>query len=113
MKRRYSNALPFQDLGTGGSYSDVETHQEYNADGTLASGSGSSGSGAFDWGGFATGLISAGTTVVTSVFGKGDKYRADATEQMYRQEKQTNTILWVVIGLVVALGVFLLIRKTK
>ena len=32
---------------------------------------------------------------------------------MYRQEQRTNTILWVVIGLVLALIVFLVIRKTK
>lgn len=52
-------------------------------------------------------------TVLTSIFGKNNTYLANSYNTLYEQEKRTNTILWVVIGLVLALGVFLVIRKTK
>lgn len=110
---RYSNfgtSGLFQDLGTGGDYSDIDSHQTYHADGTPASGS--------DWTaedttktiGTVSSLIQ---NVVNAIFGRSDQYRADALNQMYTQEKRSNTILWVVIGLVLALGVFLVVRKTK
>ena len=38
---------------------------------------------------------------------------ADSNAQMLKKEERTNTILWVVIGLVLALLVFLVVRKTK
>lgn len=98
-----------------------------NDDGTIytgdstGSGSGSgaglgkdnSGSGMFDWGSFVNTLLSSGTSIVNSIWGKSDTWKADAYNTLYEQEKKTNTILWVVIGLIVALGVFLVIRKTK
>ncbi len=63
------------------------------------------------------GVINTGASliqnVVNAIFGRSDQYRADALNQMYTQEKRSNTILWVVIGLVLALGVFLVVRKTK
>ena len=56
---------------------------------------------------------SALTTILTSIFGRNNIQQASYATEMYRQEQRTNTILWVVIGLVLALIVFLVIRKTK
>ena len=56
---------------------------------------------------------SALTTILTSIFGRNNIQQAGYATEMYRQEQRTNTILWVVIGLVLALIVFLVIRKTK
>ncbi len=53
------------------------------------------------------------TDMASSIWGKGDKYMAQAYAKMFEQQQKTNTVLWVVIGLVVALGVILVIRKTK
>ena len=115
-KSRYSNwntgdgSGLFIDLGVGGDYSDVETHQTYNADGTPVSGS--------DWTSQNTvDTIKTGTSflqnVLIAIFGRNYKYQASAVTTMYEQETRTNTILWVAIGLILALGVFLVIRKTK
>lgn len=61
----------------------------------------------FDW----NAAVSDTTTMLGSIFGTSDKYTAKAYSTMYKQEQRTNTILWVVIGLMVALGVVLLVRK--
>lgn len=53
------------------------------------------------------------TTILTAIFGRNNVQQANYATEMYRQEQRTNTILWVVIGLVLALIVFLVIRKTK
>ena len=73
--------------------------------------SSSSGSG-WNWG-ILTSLANTFGSVATSIWGKGGEWQASAYKSMYDQQKQTNTILWVVIGLVLALGVVLVIRKTK
>lgn len=52
-------------------------------------------------------------TVLTSIFGHNNIQQAQYANELYRQEQRTNTILWVVLGLVLALGVVLVIRKTK
>ena len=70
-------------------------------------------SGSWNWDSFVSGVFNLAGTVLPSIFGKSDKYQAQAYQQMYNQQKQTTTVLWVVIGLVLALGVVLLIRKTK
>ena len=57
-------------------------------------------------------LNSLGTTA-SNIWGTGDKYMVQAYQKMYDQQQKTNTVLWVVIGLVVALGVVLIIRKSK
>ena len=108
IKTRYSNALPFVDLGIGGDYSDVNTHQTY----TYNQGSGASGS-SFNWGGLVDGILGLGNTFVSSFWNNGDKVKADMLDDLRKREQRTNTILWVVLGLVLALGVFLIIRKTK
>ena len=110
-KKRYSNWLGgetdgmFIDLGVGGDYSDVATHQTYTA-----SGSGWTAQNTVD-------TINTGakmlTTILTSIFGRNNIQQANYANQMYAKEQQTNTILWVVIGLLLALGVVLVIRKTK
>ena len=118
-KKRFSNFESglFQDLGTGGQYSDVTTHQTYNADGTPVTSSGlgqnTSGSGVIGWGDIVTTGINALSSVATSIWGSNNAWQANAYNTMYQQEKRTNTVLWVIIGLIVALGVFLVIRKTK
>ena len=60
-----------------------------------------------------SGMFKSLTEMVTGIFGKGDKYVANMYSKMYEEQKKTTTVLWVVIGLVVALGVYLVIRKTK
>lgn len=92
-----------------------------NPDGSVYTGPGtgsnlgqnSSGSGVFDWGGFANNLMNTTSSVLSSIFSPSYKYEKLALDSMYKAEKRTNTILWIVIGLVLALGVFLVIRKTK
>lgn len=113
IKTRYSNASPFVDLGIGGDYSDVNTHQTYAySQGSGSSGSGSSGS-SFNWGGLVDGILGLGNTFVSSFWNNGDKVKAEYLDELRQREQRTNTILWVVLGLVLALGVFLIIRKTK
>ena len=80
---------------------------------TSGLGQNTSGSGAFDWGGLASSFINAASSVATSIWGNNNAWQANAYNTMYQQEKRTNTVLWVIIGLIVALGVFLVIRKTK
>ena len=104
MRRRYSNfgetALPsFNDMGgvgglTGGNSS-----------------SGTTGSGAFDWNGLVQGVLDLGNTFVSHFWDTGAQTQANYTNELYKQEQRTNVILWVIIGLILALGVFLLIRK--
>lgn len=69
------------------------------------------------WGNGGSEVVSTGITttgsVLSSIFGSGDKYRANALEIINDQQRKTTAILWVVIGLMAALGVVLLIRKTK
>lgn len=77
-----------------------------NPDGTVTETSWYEG---IDWAG---GLGSL-TNLFSSIFGKSDKYTAQAYATMYKEQQRITTILWVVIGLMVALGVVLLIRKTK
>lgn len=66
----------------------------------------------FDWS-LISGWINGLGGIVTGLWGKSDKYVANMYGQLYDQQKKTNTVLWVVIGLVIALGVFLVVRKTK
>lgn len=79
---------------------------------TTGSGSSSSSGGSFDWGLIGGWLNSLGG-VATGIWGTSDKYTSQMYAQMYEQQRRANTIIWVVIGLVLALGVFLVIRKTK
>lgn len=53
------------------------------------------------------------TGLLGNIWGTSDKNKAEALEEINKQQRTTTTILWVVIGLMAALGVFLLIRKTK
>lgn len=105
IRPRYSNAGVgsgmFVNLGVGGDYSDVATKTTYSA----------SGSG-FD----IDAAIQSGMSLLQSIvglFSPSSKYTSQMYKQQYEQQKQTTTILWVVIGLVIALGVVLVIRKTK
>lgn len=98
----------FTNLGVGGDYSDVATHQTYTANGTPSSSSGS-----FDWNNFINGLLNSGTSIVDSVWGHNNQWQVNGLQSELDAERKTNTMLWIVIGLVLALGVFLVIRKTK
>lgn len=106
-KTKYSNFQSglFNELPATGDQTDLP-------EGYFSSSS-SSGSGLFNWNQFSTGIIGLADSFVTSFFGKEDSYRATAYSEMLQNEKRTNTVLWVVIGLILALGVFLVIRKTK
>ena len=77
------------------------------------SGSSSTGSGVFDWGSFINNLVGTAGGVLTSIFGKGDKYVVSAQNQIIEQQRKTTTILWAVIGLMAVLGVVLVIRKNR
>ena len=68
----------------------------------------------FDWSKLDySGMLNSITEMVSNVWGKGDKYMTQAYQKMLDQQQKTNTVLWVVIGLVVALGVYLVVRKTN
>ena len=98
--RRYSNAPidQFQQIPGSNDYENIPT-------------SGTSSS--VNWGGLLGQLINGTTSVLTSMFGRTEAAQLNAYQTMYKQEQRTNTILWVVIGLVVAMGVVLVLRKTK
>ena len=98
--RRYSNAPidQFQQIPGSNDYENIPT-------------SGTSSS--VNWGGLLGQLINGTTSVLSSMFGRTEAAQLNAYQTMYKQEQRTNTILWVVIGLVVAMGVVLVLRKTK
>ncbi len=98
-KRRYSNILE-EEVIPGGTLPEVTV---------TASGGSSSGSG-FNWDGL-TNILNIVGNSISNLFSPSSKWQNEMNSQLYQQEKRTNTILWVVIGLMVALGVVLLIRK--
>ena len=111
--RRYSNLQP-------GNYSIGGSFESYGGKAGLTGGltggnssSGTSGSGTFDFYGFFNNLLDSGTTIVTSIWGKDNKWQVEGLNAQLEAERKTNTILWVVIGLVLALIIFLVVRKTK
>ena len=97
----------FTDLGTTGDYSDVETHQTYTYTG---SNGGWTSQNTVDTINTGANLLQ---NVLTAIFGRNNIQQANYANELYKQEQRTNTILWVVLGLVLALGVVLVIRKTK
>lgn len=109
LRKRYSNLDP-------GNYTLGGSFDSYGDTAGLMGGqssSGTTGSGAFDWNGLVQGVLGLGNTFVSSFWNNGAQTQANYTNQLYRQEQRTNTILWVVLGLVLALGIFLVVRKTK
>lgn len=102
--RRYSNELPYDPNAAPIGPTMENGSFTYNQGG---------GSGTFNWGGFINNLLDSGTTIVNSIFGKDNKWQVEGLNAQLEAERKTNTILWVVIGLVLALLVFLVIRKTK
>ena len=108
-KPRYSNYTVdpslFVDLGSTGDQTNLPANY-------FQSQTGSNGSGLFD----ASSLIGKGLDVIqniaVSIWGKGDKYRAQALQYINDEQKKTSTILWVIIGLMAVLGAVLLIRKS-
>ena len=111
MKKRYSNLDP-SNYQLGGSW------ESYGGNSGLLDSGSTSSSSSDGWTSQNTvDTINTGasmlTTILTSIFGRNNQYLASSYNTMYQQEKRTNTILWVVIGLVLALGIVLVIRKTK
>lgn len=102
--RRYSNELPYDP-----SAAPIGPTME-NGSFTYKQGSGS---GSFDLNGTIQGIIGLADTFVSHFWNNGAQAVADSNAQMLKKEERTNTILWVVIGLVLALLVFLVVRKTK
>lgn len=98
--RRYSNAPidQFQQIPGSNDYETIPSD---------------SGSGVFDWTSFINNLLNSGTTVATSIWGNQNQWQVNGLSQQLESERKTNTILWVVIGLVLALLVFLVVRKTN
>lgn len=107
-KRKYSNYYLWEG-GDGPSSSEADA--PYNQTGSSL-GQDTSGSGSFDYGLIGGWLNSLGN-IVTSIWGSSGNVQADMLNEQLRQERRTTTILWVIIGLVLALGVVLVIRKTK
>lgn len=81
-------------------------------DGSFTSNNGT-GSGTFDVMGLINRLLDSANAIVPAIWGNGDKWQNQALASQLDAERKTNTILWVVIGLVLALLVFLVVRKTK
>lgn len=54
-----------------------------------------------------------GTTenVLVAIFGKGDKYRALALQEINEQQQKTTYVLWAVIGILLVMGIILILRK--
>lgn len=100
--RAYSNGTV---VDTGNVFTEIPGSDDYSD----INGGPSSGS-SVNWNSIAN-MFSTLGSAVSSIWGKGDKYVAQAYQTMYKEQQRTNTILWVVIGLVLALGVFLLVRK--
>lgn len=98
--RRYSNAPidQFQQIPGSDDYETIPSNQ---------------GSGLFDWTGFFNNLFDSANIIVPSVWGNQNQWQVNGLNQQLEAERKTNTILWVVIGLVLALLVFLVVRKTK
>lgn len=112
-RKRYSNLDP-------GNYSIGGSWNSYGGNSGLTGGltggnssSGTSGSGTFNFTEFFTSLLNSGTTIATSIWGHDNQWQVNGLNAQLEAERKTNTMLWVVIGLVLALGVFLVIRKTK
>lgn len=105
---RYSNGTV---VDTGNMFQQLPGSDDYsNLSDAPSSGSSSS---SFDWGSILNNFINGTTSVLNSMFGRSDAYKAQAYESMYKESQRTNTVLWVIIGLIVALGVVLVLRKTK
>ena len=102
--RRYSNGTV---VDTGSVFQQIPGSNDY--ENIPTSGTSSS----VNWGGLLGQLINGTTSVLTSMFGRTEAAQLNAYQTMYKQEQRTNTILWVVIGLVVAMGVVLVLRTTK
>lgn len=98
--RRYSNAPidQFQQIPGSNDYENIPSNQ---------------GSGVFNWTSFVDSLLNSANTIIPSVWGNQNQWQVNALSNQVEAERKTNTILWVVIGLVLALLVFLVIRKTK
>jgi len=87
-------------------------NRRYSNDEVTGQGSSTGIGSGWDWGQFNNTLGIIGSSL-TSIFSPSSKWQNETNSQLYQQEKRTNTILWVVIGLMVALGVVLLIRKNN
>lgn len=106
---RYSNLDPGNyNVGSFGSYGGL---------GGLSggsSGTGASGSGLFS-GADITGLINSGLSTIENVtlglWGKGDRYKVQALQMLNAEQKKTTYILFAIIGVVLVLAAFLIIRK--
>ena len=110
--QRYSN------LGTStdrsGMFEILPGSDDYETIDNGGSGSGSGSGLTFDWNKIDyNGIAGTIASMIESLFGKRDKYNAQIYQQINQQQQKTIMILWVVIGLMLALGVVLLIRKTK
>lgn len=105
-KRRYSNYYDPTLVGAqiGANVAAQQASQSLGQD--------TSGSGSFNYGLIGGWLNSLGN-IVTGIWGSTGNVQADMLNEQLRQERRTTTILWVIIGLVLALGVVLVIRKTK
>lgn len=104
-RKRYSNSDPssiFETLPGSDEYSELPS--DYY--------SGSSSGSGFNWGGLNQ-TLNIISSAITGIFSPSSKYTSQMYSEQYKQEKRTNTILWVVIGLMVALGVVLLVRKNN
>ena len=105
-KRRYSNYYDPTLVGAqiGANVAAQQASQGLGQD--------TSGSGSFNFGLIKDWINGLGNIAV-GIWGSSGNVEADMLNEQLRQERRTTTILWVIIGLVLALGVVLVIRKTK
>lgn len=97
-KRRYSNATV--DLGL---FTQLPGSDDYSSVG--ASGAGFNPSSLIEKG------LGTVENIVTSLWGKGDKYRVQALQYLNEEQKKTTYILWAIIGIVLVLAVILVFKK--
>lgn len=98
IKTRYSNATV--DLGL---FNQLPGSDDYSSIGS--SGSGFNPSSIINTG------LSTIENIVTSIWGKGDKYKVQALQYLNEEQKKTTYILWAIIGIVLVLAMILIFKK--
>ena len=110
IKTRHSNAGLFGSTPTIGG-----TWESYGGTSGLMGGVGTTTSGSSGLGFNPYELINTGLgtieNIVTSIWGKGDKYKVQALQYLNEEQKKTTYILWAIIGIVLVLALILVFKK--
>lgn len=73
----------------------------------------SSGSGVFDPTGLINNALNSISNVAVAIWGKGDKYRAQALQYINDEQSRTTKILWAVVAIMIIVAAIILIKKSK